>query len=154
MTEKQVFWIRLVSFILIGFILPFGCLVYRFHLFQKIEKINIGAWGVLAVIFVAIFFLVMLKMIKKGLPYSFPVQCINGLMKCIIPLIVIIAVLYVLQDYTSELLDVLIIITLCEVIAIPLNPLPKWANDNKKEQEETKFKKFAKLFWENKDNEK
>ena len=69
MSRKE-FWFRLGIYITFGAIIPFVFLVWRFKLFGKVSSISIGGWGVVAIVFVAIFFIKLFKAVKKGLPFT------------------------------------------------------------------------------------
>lgn len=149
--KRLIFWIRLIGFILIGGLIPFIYLVIRFNLFSKLSTLNIGGWGIIAIIFIAVFIITMLKIVKKGMQFSFATKCINGIIKVIMPLGIFLVIIYFMKDYIDELFNFIVIVLCCEMIAIPLNPLPEWANQSKENKEEKKFVKFAKSFWKEKD---
>ena len=88
----------------------------------------------------------MSKAIKKGLPYSFWTQVLNGVSKVIVPLLGAILAIYCLQDSIKQLLEFLIVVFVCEVIAIPVNPFPKWIHINKlNENEESLYSVLKKI---------
>ena len=85
----------------------------------------------------------MLKAVKDGLPYSFGTQCINGVCKVIMPLLICLLILYAVQNCVVELMQFLGVVIICEMIAIPANPIPQWAHENGIKEEEGKYKKLA-----------
>ena len=141
--ETSLFWIRFVIYVMFAVAIPVAFLIWRFKLFHTISSISIGGWGVIAILIVAFSFISMLKYIRKGLPFSFITQCINGIVKIIIPLVAVLLVVNALKNSVNELIQFLVVYIACQVVAIPVNPLPKWVHDNKLEEEENKFRKFA-----------
>ena len=138
--SKKEFWFRLGLYIMFGFVIPFTFLVWRFELFKKVSKVSIGGWGLIAVIFAAIFFTSMLKAVRKGLPFSFATQIIEGLCKITIPLIIACVCVYFMQDLMKEMFQFLFVVLICETIGIVVNPFPQWAHENKLETEENKMR--------------
>lgn len=141
--SRKVFWIRLALYILFGGLAPGAFLIWRFDLFSEISSLSIGGWGIVCILFVGLFFLKLLKAVKEGLPYSFGTQCINGICKVVLPLLIALLILYAVQNCVAELMQFLGVVIVCEIIAIPLNPLPKWAHDNGIKEEEGKYRRIA-----------
>lgn len=139
---KSVFWTRFVSWTMFACVLPFIFIVYRFNLFGKISKIQIGGWGLIAIVIVAIFVFTVLRYIKLAFAgrYSLIGQVLNGVCKVIVPLIVAMVVLKSIQDNVALMIQVLGCVVSCEAIAIPLNPLPKWAYEMQKDVKDTEKK--------------
>ena len=141
MSRKQ-FWIRLSLYILFGGIIPVIFLILRFNLFTKIDSLSVGGWGIVAILFISIFFAKMIKTIVKGLPFSLFIQILNGICKVIIPLIAASFIVYYMQDCMKEIFQFLVVCIVSELVAIVVNPLPKWLNDHKIEKEESTIKKI------------
>lgn len=131
MMSKKEFWIRLPIYILFGGALPFAFLIWRFKLFSKVSKLSIGGWGIIAVIFISVFFIKLIKAVRKGLPFSLVSQILEGVCKIIIPLLVGAFCCYYLKDMMEEVFQFLWVLIICESIAIVVNPIPKWAHENK-----------------------
>lgn len=148
--EKKIFWIRFSLYVLFGWVIPVGFLIWRFNLFNKIDAISIGGWGIVCILFTAGFFIRLMKQVKKGLPYSLGSQVLEGYMKVVIPLLAATLCIYAVQNLIEQLIQFLIVLVISEAIAIPLNPFPKWIHDNHLEIEENKFKKFTEIFWNSK----
>lgn len=142
--SKKEFWIRLSFYIFFGLIIPGAFLIWRFHLFEKVSSLTIGGWGVVFILFVGIFFIKLMKAIKKGLPFSLFTQCIEGICKVILPLLISLLILYLLQNSIKELMQVLGVFIICEMFAIPLNPLPKWGHINNIKEDESRLKSLFK----------
>ena len=132
---KTVFWTRFVFWTLLACVLPFIFIVWRFELFQPISKIQIGGWGIIAIVIVAVFAFAIIRYIRLALSakYSLISQCLSGFCKIIIPLCVIMVILYNIKSNIDLFLQVMGVVTVCEAVAIPINPLPKWAYECQKE---------------------
>lgn len=133
MTTKE-FLIKLSLFILIGGVLPFAFLVWRFKLFQKIDSISIGGWGIVAILFLAIFFMVMLKQIRKGMKYSMLKQILDLTCNILIPILTVILILNFAKNSYDGLMSFLIVVFVCEIPAGILNPIPRWTYENAKNE--------------------
>lgn len=129
--SKKEFWVRLSIYILFGGALPFAFLIWRFKLFSKVSKLSIGGWGIIAVIFISVFFIKLIKAVRKGLPFSLVSQILEGICKIIIPLLIGAFCCYYLKDIMEEVFQFLWVLIVCESIAIVVNPIPKWAHENK-----------------------
>lgn len=132
---KTIFWIRFFFWTVFACVLPFLFIVFRFNLFQTISKMRFGGWGIIAVIIVAFFAIAILKYVKIALnaKYSMTAQLLNGFCKVIIPLLTVYLIVYGFRDDIGMLLQVMGVVIICEAIAIPINPLPKWAYEKQKD---------------------
>lgn len=148
--SKKIFWIRFTIYILFGGVIPIAFLIWRFNLFTRIDKISIGGWGILAILFAAFFVIKLMKQAKKGMPFSIVKQTINGYSKVIIPLLAVVLVLYFTKDFIDQITQFLIVLIISEMIAIPANPFPKWERDNGIQEQDNRFKKFCDYFWKSK----
>lgn len=129
------FVIRFILFTLFACILPFTFIAWRYELFAKVDEMSLTGWGIIGILIIAIFCVYVLSAIKKGMPYSMFTQVVNGIMKVELPLIMVYLMLSNIQ-YTIELfLQCLVCVIVCEAIAIPINPLPKWIKENLKGEE-------------------
>ena len=135
MTIKS-FVIRLVLYVIFGAVIPFAFLIWRCDLFsQKQGKTAIVAsgWGLIAICFLAIFFIKMLKAIRKGMIFSVYTQIIDSITKTFIPLLIIIAVIYFVGNIQKELFQFLIVLFICNIPA-KIIPIPRWSYENKIEE--------------------
>lgn len=131
---KLVFWARFISWLMFVCVLPFSFIVWRFQLFHTISKVQIGGWGIIAIIIVAVTVFAILRYVRIALKakYTFVGQCITGFCKVIIPLLSFLIILNNIKSNIDLFIQVMGVVTLCEFIAIPLNPLPKWAYEAQK----------------------
>ena len=139
---KTVFWSRFVSWAMFSCILPFLFIVYRFKLFGKISKIQIGGWGIVAIVIAAAFVFTVIRYIKLAFAgrYSLVGQILSGICKVILPLGIFMVLLYNIKNNVDIMIQVLGCVISCEAIAIPLNPLPKWAYDMQKDVRDSEKK--------------
>lgn len=133
--SKKEFWFRLPLYVLFGAIVPIVFLIIRFNLFTKIDSLSIGGWGIVVIVFGCIFVINLMKNIEKGLPFSMFTQIITGVGRIIVPLIAAAFIIYYMQDCMKEVFQFLLVCIASESVAIIVNPLPKWINDNKIEQD-------------------
>lgn len=136
MTVKE-FIVRLCLYVVVGALIPFAYLVWKFNLFSPQpakESVTIGGWGIIGIIFIAIFFLKTLKAIRKGMIFSVYTKIIDSITKIFIPLLVAIVVINFLGDIQEELLRFLIVVFICAIPATAVNPIPRWAYENKIEE--------------------
>lgn len=139
--NRLVFWVRFIVYVIVGLIIPIVFLIWRFNLFQKIDSLSIGGWGVIAIVIAFAFIVKMLKAIKEGLPFSFWTQLISGYLKTVVPLLAAVLIVNCLKDKIAELTQFLVVFITCQVIAVPANPFPQWIHDNKIAEDENKFRK-------------
>ena len=132
---KSVFWIRFVLWTMFACVLPFSFIVWRFELFHAIAKIQIGGWGLIAIIIVAVFAITVIHYVRIALmaKHTLLGQTLGGFCKVIIPLLAALFILRSVRDNVDLMIQVLGCVTICEAVAIPLNPLPKWAYDMQKD---------------------
>ena len=145
---RSTFWIRLVLWTLCACVLPFLFIAWRFELFKKVSKLQLGGWGVVAILLVAIFVLAVLKYVRLalGAKYSLTGQILKGVCKIIVPLLVLIGILICVRDSVWTTIKVLGVVTFLEFVAIPLNPLPKWVYDMQKDVKDEEKKETVDYF--------
>lgn len=142
MSKKQ-FIIRFVIYILIGLGLPIGFMAWRFDLFkEKPSTTSVTGWGLVLILIVVVFILKLINGLRKGLkPGSMTKQIVDGIYEVSIPLCLITFIVHLMSGVTEELTQVLIVLTVCETICIPINPIPRWRFENNIEVTENVVKK-------------
>ena len=138
--KKKEFWTKFALYVLFGAIIPFMFLVWRFNLFGKASKIQIGGWGLFAIIFIGIFFSKTIKVVRMGLPYSLVTQILEGVVKVLIPLGIAFFISYYLRNAMTQLCQFLGLLFICECVAIVVNPLPKWLHEHQLDEQKNTFK--------------
>ena len=129
--SKKTFWFKFSLFMFFAFIIPFTFLVWRFKLFSKVSKLSIGGWGVIAIIFAAIFFMILIKYVRKGLPFSMLSQVLEGICKVLIPVLTALSIVHVMKNSMEEMSQFLTVLFFSEMVAIVVNPFPQWIHENK-----------------------
>lgn len=130
------FVIRFILFTLFACILPFTFIAWRYELFSKVNEMSLTGWGIIGILIIAIFCFYVLNAIKKGMPYSMFTQIVDGIIKVEMPLILVYLLLSNIQSTIDLFLQCIVCIIICEAIAIPINPLPKWIKENLKGEDE------------------
>lgn len=135
-----IFWSRLAGYLAFSTIIPIATFAVKFGLFKEdatrvdelgnvidAASISLNGWGIISCIIVAITASGIIKEIIAAYPtYSLTKQCFTGILKNIIPLITAYLICYFLNGVIGHIMYCLSIIIICQSIAIPLNPLPKW----------------------------
>lgn len=148
--EKKIFWSKLAAYVLIGLIIPAGFLIYRFNLFSQTTKMNIGGWGVVAIVFTAVFIAVLAKQASEAVESELARKAIDSSRKVLVPLLAATLCIYAVGEFWKQLLQFFIVLTICEPIAYVINPLPEIAKENKDKEEKNKLLGIFNLFWSSK----
>lgn len=135
-----IFWSRLAGYLAFSTIIPVATFAVKFGLFKEdatrvdelgnvidAASISLNGWGIISCIIVAITASGIVKEIIAAYPtYSLAKQCFTGVLKNIIPLITAYLICYFLNGVIGHIMYCLSIMIICQSVAIPLNPLPKW----------------------------
>lgn len=144
MSTKE-FWIRFAAWVFFALIVPFCYIAIKYQLItpndsQETAQYKITGWGVVAVIFIAVIMITLMKEVVNGLPQgSMLKQCIKGAMM-LIPFILLALMLNAIKNTISAFESFLVVMIISEAIAVPINPLPKWGAQN---NEDSIFKAFS-----------
>ena len=132
---RVIFWFRFVAWVLFGAVLPFLFIAFSFNIFKKMSAFSLSGWGIIAIIIIAAFIIRLVKYLRKGFSKKsvFAKQCIDGICQVIIPLIALYALIKISVTNLQLFLQALGCVILCELIAIPLNPMPAWVEKCKKD---------------------
>lgn len=148
--EKKIFLARLILFTIFACVLPFSFIAWRYHIFTTLNSISLSGWGIIAIVIALVFIVYVARMLKRGMPYSMLTQCIGGLLKVTLPLVLLYVVVNAIKNQSEIFLQALLVVIISETIAIPINPFPKWLNDNQIKKEDSYFEKL-KNWWKTKD---
>lgn len=132
------FWTRFAIWVVLALAVPIGYLAFAYGLFttSKGGDTCLTGWGTLAIAFACTMLLVIVNQTKKGLRWgSMARQCIDGLM-ALIPLLCAIMLLDSVKGNIESFERFLIVTLVCEAVAVPVNPLRKWAEQNNVERAE------------------
>lgn len=127
MSQAQ-FWVRLALWVILCLIVPLVYLAVAYGIFSgsKGSGLALSGWGTVGVVFSIIVLLYIVNQTRKALPRgSMMKQCISGVM-ALLPLVGAIILIENTKANIDKLERFLIIVTICEAIAVPVNPLPKW----------------------------
>lgn len=130
--SKKVFALQLALFLAFCLVIPVIYFAIRFNLFTQITKTQIGLWGVILIIIIFAIVVVLIKFYLAGLKTKWTLlkQIVEGLVKLILPLIVVQALLILMKNDIDKLVECMWVFLPCELVAIVVNPLPKWCFDN------------------------
>ncbi len=147
--DKKVFIARTILFCIFGCILPFVFIAWRFEIFSNGgSHISLTGWGIIGIMIVFFFVLYCLKILKNSIPFSMTYQILSGLIKVILPLLLVYLVVNAIEGSIHQFKQALFVVIICESVAIVVNPFPKYMHDKGIEKAEnlmdmfiTKFKK-------------
>lgn len=126
------FIIQFIIFIAFGILAPILYLTIRFNLFQTTSRLQIGIWGIIVIGIIIGSISVLIKYYLDGMKtkYSLFKQILQGVIKLILPLLLFLIILIFMKDNIKLMIESLLVIIPCEIIAIVVNPLPKWCFEN------------------------
>lgn len=130
MTKKE-FWIRFPIWVIISLVVPICFIAWKFDVFHTQTNVatetRLTGWGVLCLIIVGWFVIKLLEEVKAGFHKGTMVrQCLDGA-RWLIPLFILIFVLDSLKDNIADIEQFLIVFVVCEAVALPINPVVRWA---------------------------
>lgn len=123
--KKKLFIIRLIAFICLLLVPPIY-LVFRYDLFTKVSGLNIGGWGIIAILMVAVALFMFLRYLIKGKTYAYWKQIVKAVLYIIVPCFTIYVIIYISQEYLNRLLELIIITMVSYFSAFCINPLPQY----------------------------
>lgn len=135
--SKKEFWIRFAIWLVFVLIVPVLFIMFKFDIFTPKEKTTFGGWGLIIVIITAIVCIVMLRYITKSIKHTMLKQVISGLSLITLPLGALLIGVYLIRNSLDAFLITMLVVLVCETIAIPINPFPKWVQANKVDELET-----------------
>lgn len=139
--DLLVFWLRMLGYICAGTVAPITTFAIKFGLFTEYGytvttdelgnvtgmNIALNGWGIISCVLVAYTAIGIIKdIIDSYSGYSFTKQCLTGLVKKIIPLVVGLFICYFLKGVLDQVMFCLGTLAICEIAAVPLNPMPAY----------------------------
>lgn len=125
--EKRIFIARVIGWVIFSCLLPVAFIVWRYDLFRKAGTVQMSGWGLFAIVIIFVFIYVLVKYINAGFKgYSMTKQVLNGVTKVLIPLGALLALCVSIRNNADFFIQALGLVLICETIAIPVNPFPKW----------------------------
>ncbi|MCR4661689.1 MAG: hypothetical protein K5765_06820 [Clostridia bacterium] len=155
---KTVFGVRLSLWIVFAAVLPFIFIAWRYGIFHPSSKIKLTGWGIIAIIIVLVFIITLIRYLYKGLKPGLFKQCITGFITIILPLTILLLFVVEIENHIVLVKQALIAVIVCELIGIPLNPMPDWLEKRRIEQGKEKVERISdivldKFFQKKKENE-
>ena len=152
--KKSVFITRVVVWLLFACIIPVIFIGWRFAIFEKAGSLQLSGWGIIAIIIVAVTLYVIIKYIRAGfIGWSWTKQIINGVVRVILPLGVLLAICISLQNNIKVFIQALSVVLVSEAVGIFVNPFPEWVWEKTKGQCESVVDFVVNKFY-NKNKEK
>lgn len=134
LSPRAKFWLLFTWWTIFACVLPVCFIAWRYQLFDKVGEMQLSGWGMLAIVIIAFFGLAVCKYVKTAmsLKWSMVGQCVNGTAKVLLPLLALLLLLKSIESSVSLFIQVVGVVTICEAIAIPLNPMPKYVYEASK----------------------
>lgn len=132
--SKTEFWIRFSVWCILAIVVPVVYLAVAYGLFkpstQSKSGYSISGWGILAIAFSVIMLMVIISQARKGMRYaSMARQCIDGMM-VLLPIVGLALLIEATKDNIEAFERFLIVMICCEAVAVPINPMRKWGEQN------------------------
>ncbi len=145
-TERKIFWARFIGWVTFAAILPVLFIIFRFEVFGG-HHVAIGFWGYVVIAIILAFIISVLRYVCKAMPYSMAAQCISGLGRVILPLVIIFVIVWAIRDSLDTFLQALGVVIACEAVAIPINPMPKWIKEHLTEEQQKRISSLSDIVW-------
>lgn len=129
--KKKLFIIRLVIFIALLLVPPIY-LMFRYDLFKKVSHLNIGGWGIMAIVLCAFGIFIALRYLIKGKKYAYWKQVVKAVLYVLVPCFTMYLVIYISQEYLNRLLELMIVFMVSYFSALCINPLPEYTYEQSK----------------------
>ena len=150
--DLLVFWLRMIGWVVAGVAAPITTFSIKFGLFteygyQAVTTDELGnvtgmhvalnGWGIISCALIGFTIISVLNEIIDAYSkkYSFTKQILIGLRNRIIPIAIAIAAFYFLKGCMEQIIFCLTVIGIGQLVAIPINPLPKWKAEKKGEED-------------------
>lgn len=135
-----IFWTRMLGWITMSCIIPIVTFSVKFGLFNKnvvktdslgnvieAQSTSLNGWGIIACAIVGYTASVVIKEVITAYPqYSLAKQWLTGFRKTVLPLLIGFFICLFINNVVQHIMFCLGTLAVCQFIAIPLNPLPKW----------------------------
>lgn len=130
---KRVFMARVIAWAVLAAGLPIAFIGWRYDLFAKVGALQLSGWGMFAVVILLFFARALAKYIKAGfVEWSMWKQIIGGVAKIVLPLGGLLAICVAIRANVEYFIQALSCTLMCEIMAIPVNPFPKWVWEKSK----------------------
>lgn len=139
--SNKEFWIRFGIWITLAVIVPFVYIGFEYGILtgEGSTSTRLSGWGIIGVIFLCIMVTIVVSEAKRGLPYGNMFrQCIDGY-SVLVWLLGFIMLIDKVKNNAESFEHFLIVVFVCECVAVPINPLRKWAEQNNIERGQNIF---------------
>lgn len=151
--EKKLFIVKVSLWVLFSLIIPVGFIGWRYDLFKKASQLRLSGWGLIAIIIIAVFLFSLTKYIKAGfIEWNLTKQIISGVLKIILPLFILLMITVNIKNNIDYFIQALSCVILSELVAIPINPFPKWVWEKSKGRFENTVDFIANKFYEKRED--
>lgn len=125
--DKAIFIIRAIAWFLLAGVLPFIFISWKFDgLFTTEPQLRLTGIGMVGLIILVITVMRFAKYVYKGMSPSIAKQCIHGAITIVAPLLILYAILHGIANNIETLKQAVVCVTICETVAIPVDPFPVW----------------------------
>ena len=145
------FWLRMIGWLAAGVVAPIITFSIEFGLFTEYGyqvttdelgnvvsmQVALNGWGIVSVALIGFAAVNIINEIIDAYTkeYSLLKQILVGVKNKILPIVIAIVVCYFLKNCVEQIIFCLTTIGICQIVAIPLNPLPKWKSEKKGEED-------------------
>lgn len=132
MTKKE-FTSKLIAWLLVAVVAPFAIIAWKYDLFGG-GKSKFTGWALIALVILGILAFVLIGYVLKLIKWSMWKQVLGGIRNIILPLVLLYFGCNLIAENIVTLRTTILMITICEMIAIPINPFPKWIYERNKQE--------------------
>jgi hypothetical protein len=136
---RLIFWLRMFGWTAAGVAAPTITFATKFGLFNvnsptvdtlgnvvQSTSVSLNGWGIVCCLLLGSYVMQILKeVMHANSGYSLTKQCYDGIVKTV-PYAIAYGVCFFLNGVISQIMFCLAVLIICRIVAIPLNPLPKW----------------------------
>lgn len=149
--ELLIFWLRMFGWLAASVVAPITVFSIKFGLFTDYGyqvttdelgnvtgmRVALNGWGIVSIllIFLAAYSILNEVIDAYSKQYSFTKQILVGIKTKLIPIFAVVGICYFLRGVMDQVIFCLLIIGICQIAAVPLNPLPKWKAEKKGEED-------------------
>lgn len=131
-SDKAIFIYRFILWVFFSVIVPVLFINWKFGLFVTINNISLSGWAIFIGIITFGFAWICLRSIIRSKKYSYYKQIVKGCCHLLLPVGLITYLLWIAKDQISALVQVLCCCLASWLVAICVNPMPKWTYEQSK----------------------
>ena len=123
--KKKEFWIKLILWLFFAAAIPIMTIVDKYDMVKN-GTLKYTGWAIIVFIIAFIFIVVICGYISKIFKWSMALQIFNGVRLVLVPLLFLLIGVDLIVNNIANIKFILVVSFFSEMIAIPLNPFPKW----------------------------